>query len=304
MSVSRLIDSALDRSVVGGYGRPGLLVRRSLSCWPADPGRMDGQVVLVTGATGGIGLAAAQGFAALGATVHLVGRDPRRTEAAAAQVGGVAQVCDVSSLAACRDLAARWQGPLDVLVHNAGVLLQERTLSVDGVELTFATNVLGPWELTRSLSALMAPGARIVNVSSGGMYGQRLGSDLQNEDYAPVKAYARTKRAEVVLTEQWADRLQDKGIVVHAMHPGWAKTPGITESLPRFGRLARPILRTAEEGADTIVWLGASAEAGRSSGLLWMDRRARPTHLLGLNKETGTERAALWALCEELAARP
>lgn len=307
MAFSRALDALLDRSVLGGYGRPGLALRRHLADWPADPPRLDGKAVAITGASAGIGLAAAVGYARLGAHVHLVGRDRERTESAVAsvkeQVPGAsaeADLCDVSSLASLKAFTSSWTGPLDVLVNNAGVMVPSRQLTHDGVELTFATNVLGPFWLVRELADRMTPGGRVVTVSSGGMYGQRLDDDLQNEDYAAVAAYARTKRAEVVLTELWAAR--HPKLAVHAMHPGWADTPGIQGSLSTFAKVVAPILRTAEQGADTIVWLGGAPEAGETSGLFWHDRRPRPTHLLGLNKETGGARQALWELCERLCS--
>jgi hypothetical protein len=104
--------------------------------------------------------------------------------------------------------------------------------------------------------------------------------DLRSEpgDYDGAAVYARTKRAEVIFTELWAERLAGTGIFVHSMHPGWADTPGLASSLPGFHRLAKPLLRTPEQGADTIVFLGAAGEPARSSGLLWHDRRPRPTH--------------------------
>ncbi len=297
MVLSRALDTVLDRSVLGGYGKPGLALRRRLSSWPADSPRMEGKVVAVTGATSGIGLAAAQAFAALGATVHLVGRDEARTAKAAATVPrGIPALCDVSSLASLEAFTSSWAGPLDVLVNNAGVMPPTRELTSDGLELTFATNVIGPFWLTARLGP---SAARVITVSSGGMYGQRLDDDLQNaRDYKPVKAYARTKRAEVVLTEMWAQRLPE--VAVHSMHPGWADTPGVSSSLSTFSTVMKPILRTPEQGADTIVWLGGSPVALETSGLFWHDRRARPTHLFGLNRESDEDREQLWATCERL----
>lgn len=269
---------------------------------------MDGKIAIVTGATGGLGLAAAEGYARLGASVRLVGRDQARTAKAASTLGSTVpgadvtwSVCDVSSLTSLEAFTSTFEGPLDLLVNNAGVMAPKRTLTADGIETTFATNVLGPFVLTDRLTPHLGAGSRIINISSGGMYGQRLDDDLQNErDYKPAKAYARTKRAEVVLTEIWADRLRDNDIRVHAMHPGWAATPGITDSLKIFSKIARPILRTAPQGADTIVWLGSAPEAGSTTGLFWQDRRPRPTHLFGLNKETDADRQRLWDLCVTL----
>jgi len=193
-----------------------------------------------------------------------------------------------------------------VLVNNAGVMTQERTLSADGIELTLATNVIGPFLLTNLLIPLLrkGPAGRIINVSSGGMYTQRIKvDDLQSDhgEFDGPSVYARTKRAQVILTEVWAEQLAGTGVVVHAMHPGWVDTPGVRSSLPRFYKATRPLLRTPAEGADTIVWLGSAAEPGRSSGQFWQDRRQRPTRLLPRTTETAQERERLLAECKRLS---
>src|SRR4051794_10214055 len=303
----RLLDTALDRSIVGGYTSFGFRVRRR---WFADVPRMDGKVVLVTGATAGIGLAAAEGFAGLGARVLLLARDEQRGERSREQIAAASGnddvsvvLGDLSDLASVRAAAATIaQEPrLDVLVNNAGVLTPERTLSADGIELTFATNVLGPFVLTNALLAARAP-ARVVNVSSGGMYSQRLRADdlqFEQEEFDGTKAYARTKRAEVVLTELWAAR--HPGVVFAAMHPGWVDTPGVQTSLPTFRKVMGPFLRDPRAGADTIVWLGAADEPAHLNGLFWHDRRARPTHLLRSTRESPSDRERLWSECVRLS---
>ncbi len=316
MTAATVIDTALDRTIALGYGRTGLAVRRRLPGWPPDPPRMEGRVVLVTGAGSGIGLAACQGFARLGASVRALARDPRRSEEAAERLRAAVPgahvrpvACDVSDLRQLRATAAsleRDEARLDVLVNNAGVMPDDRERSIDGHELMFATHVLAPFALTSWTRALLersAP-ARVINVSSGGMYGQRLPvDDLESErdSYGPKKVYARTKRAEVVISELWAERLRDRGVVVHAMHPGWADTKGVREWLPVFRSLTRPIIRSPEQGADTIVWLGAAPEALQSTGRFWHDRRPRPTHyLLGAPGPDERERRQLWDYCEAL----
>lgn len=320
MDIATTIDTVLDRSIVLGYGNVGLQVRRRLPGWPADPPPMPGKVVLVTGAGSGIGLAAAAGFARLGASVRVLGRtEERAAEAAArtrervpdADVRPVA--CDLASLEELRAFIEDFSGReerLDVLVNNAGVMPDEREHTEDGVELTFATHVLAPWVLIDGLAPLLersAP-ARVITVTSGGQYDQKIpDGDLQSEDtdYGPKKIYARTKREQLVLTEQWAHRLAGRGVHVHAMHPGWADTKGVRNWLPVFRALTRPIIRTPEEGADTIVWLGGAPEAIESTGKLWHDRRSRPTtYALGAGADDVVARAHLWSHVAELAGAP
>jgi NAD(P)-dependent dehydrogenase (short-subunit alcohol dehydrogenase family) len=217
----------------------------------------------------------------------------------------VVQECGVSALDSVRAFAATFRAagePLDVLVHNAGVMPERRTMTADGHELAYATHVLGPHLLTAELldplrAAAAAGGARVIWVTSGGMYAQPLRlDDLEYEhgDYDGTTAYARTKRMQVVLAQEWGERLHGSGIAVASAHPGWADTPGLAESLPRFRALLRPVLRSPAEGADTVVWLAASDAAARHTGRLWHDRRVRPFHYLGRTQETAADRNRLW----------
>jgi len=135
--------------------------------------------------------------------------------------------------------------------------------------------------------------ARVVNVLSGGMYTQKIHvEDLQSKKgtYSGSVAYARAKRGLMILTEEWARRWARDGIVVNAMHPGWADTPGVVVGLPEFHRVTKRVLRTSEEGADTIVWLAAATEAGHVSGEFWLDRRPHPKHVVPGTRETPNER--------------
>ena len=314
MSERPLVDRVMDRAIVPGYSRIGYLVRRS-SGFPADPdpGALKGRVVVVTGATSGIGEAAAAGLATLGARVVMVGRDVGRGEAArervADQVRGAeldVERCDLASLPDVARFAKRLRaeyGPLHALVHNAGVMPATRTESSEGHELSLAVHVLGPHLLSRLVAADAASCARVVWVTSGGMYTQRLPVDdieYAREPYRPAVAYARAKRMQVVLTELWAEHLGEAGPVVHAMHPGWANTPGLAASMPTFRRIASPLLRTPEQGADTAVWLTAAEEPRASSGLLWQDRAPRPTHYRASTRESRPDRAWFWRRVQEL----
>jgi len=316
MDLANALDTGMDRSIALGYGNVGLLIRRRLPGWPADPPPMNGRLVVVTGAASGLGLAAAQGFAELGADVVGVVRNQARArdldEIVSRDFGSAgahvtSMVCDVSSVRSIRDFAGRLgehSGRVDVLVNNAGVMPDERQESEDGVELTFATHVLGPYVLAHALAGMLHNGGRVINVTSGGMYSQRLpADDLQTEraDYHSTKVYAQTKRAQMIVTEQLAESLGGRGIIVHAMHPGWADTPGVRQWLPVFRVITRPIIRTPKQGADTIVWLGGAPEAAQSTGRLWQDRVQRPTHYLSRTRESDEDRETLLAAVTELA---
>ena len=314
--VSELIDKALDWTVIPGYSRIGYSVRRRF--WDRrDAERpMSGWNVLVTGAGSGIGKSAAEAFAHAGAEVHMLVRNRERGERAREEVARRSgserielELCDVSSLASVREFSARFASAnpeLHVLVNNAGAMPAERTHTDEGFELTFATNVLGPFLLTDLLLPALRRGApsRIVNVSSGGMYTAKLDVDdlqLERREYNPAAVYAHTKRCEVVLTRLWADRLLRTGVSVNAMHPGWADTPGVRTSLPRFRKLMRPLLRDADQAADTVVWLASAQEPAERSGLFWHAREPRPVHRVPWTRESPADRARLWDECARLS---
>lgn len=291
-AVGRAVDTVLDRTVVGGYTSPGLALRRRLPGWPADPapGSLRGRHVLVTGATSGLGQATASGLAALGAITHLVVRDEAKGAEVAARLrsdGGDVEVlrCDVGDLDDVRRFAAALPDALGgasvhALVHNAGVMPPERTTSPQGHELSMAVHVLGPVLMSELLRPELA-GGRVVLVSSGGMYAQELRADdpdYLRGTYSPTAAYARSKRMQVELAPLLADRWSLDRMTLATMHPGWADTPGVRDSLPGFHKLTAPVLRDEAEGADTSVWLAAT-EPAPATGLFWHDRRPRPTHL-------------------------
>lgn len=309
--LSPVADAVLDRTLAG-YGNVGYLLRRNW--WPADPppDALAGKVALVTGAKTGLGKETALGLARLGATVRMVIRGRPEGEAAAADIRRavpgadvIVDECDVSLLGAVREYAAGVDGPVHVLIHNAGVMPDERRETPEGNELMLATHVLGPHLLTALLRPALTAQApsRVIWVSSGGMYGQPLRvDDLQYREgnYRPLTGYARTKRMQVVLAQEWARRLAGTGVVVHAGHPGWVDTPGLSRWLPRMKAATRPLLRNAQQGADTFVWLAAAPEPARSSGLFWHDREPRPLHYTSRTKESAADREALWDACQRL----
>jgi NAD(P)-dependent dehydrogenase (short-subunit alcohol dehydrogenase family) len=198
-----------------------------------------------------------------------------------------------------------------VLIHNAGALTPERHVAADGTEATIASQVVGPFLLTTLLLDRLAatPPSRVITMSSGGMYAAALTvSQLQMtaEGYKGSEQYARAKRAQVTLNEMWADRWPDSGIRFHSMHPGWADTPGVDASLPTFAKVMGPLLRTPDQGADTLVWLAADDEPLESNGLFWLDRRPRSIHKLPTTKRTDTpeRRERLWEWVAATAGVP
>jgi NAD(P)-dependent dehydrogenase (short-subunit alcohol dehydrogenase family) len=307
------IDRLLDQLIAPGFSRIGYETRRRLDHWrDLSSYDMAGKRVVLTGVTSGIGAAAAEVLHRIGADLLVVGRDATRTEASAARLRAqagrgsvdvlIADVGDLTAIEAIGEVLA--QTRLDVLIHNAGALSAERHLTAQGHEQTVATHVLGPFRLTTLLlDALRQSSGRVITVASGGMYSASLPElgdtiELSAADYDGTKQYARAKRAQVTLSEMWAAR--EPQIHFHAMHPGWADTPGVQTALPAFRRLTKPILRTSAQGADTVVWLAADDEPGASSGRFWSDRAVRPIHKTASTRrgDAPERRAALWEWCD------
>jgi retinol dehydrogenase 14 len=255
------------------------------------------KTILITGATAGIGLESARQLAAQGHRLVLVGRSRAKLESAAVAVGqaGAPQVdtltCDLSDLAAVRRLAEQVRGTvdhLDVLVNNAGTVFDKRTLTPEGHEATFATNHLGGFLLTELLLDLMIASApsRIVLTASGGHYqGTMDFDDLDYErGYSIMKAYSRSKLANVLYTRELADRLAGTGVTVNCLHPGTVATD-IWDGAPWF---ARPVLAVAKrismispaQGGARITHLATSPEVeGVTGGYFNNDRETTPSEI-------------------------
>jgi len=320
--LARAADAFLEASVVGSFSRIGISVRSRLlpefsnGSGPASAGR----VAVITGATSGIGLAAASELARRGWNIYFLARNPERAERAMATIGsaagagsggtvgyGIADLEDQDSVRAFASEFRRAHGRLDVLVHAAGAIHQRFGVNHAGIELTVAGQLVTPFLLTKLLfpALLAAAPSRVITVSSGGMYAQRLDPatlEMAPSGYRGVVAYARVKRAQVVLSREWARRIDPADVAFHAMHPGWADTPGIAAALPRFRWAARPILRTPEQGADTIVWLATAAPECLGSGCFWHDRRPRPEYRLPWTREDDPAAARhLWESIDRAA---
>jgi dehydrogenase/reductase SDR family protein 12 len=309
--LQRALDTALDRSLVLGYTKIGPAVRRRWWAPDAEAGSLAGEHVVVTGATSGIGTAMVESFLDLGATVHVLGRNATKVADLVADLRRrrptaelVEEVCDVGDLDAVRawtdDLTSRVDD-LHAIVHNAGVMLPERTESPQGHEMALAVHVLGPHLMTeRLLPALGAGGGgTVVIMSSGGMYSAGLRStpdeiEYRDGEYDGVRGYARTKRMQVVLADAWSRRLRGGRVAVESTHPGWAATPGVSDSLPGFDKVMAPLLRTPASGADTAVWLVATRPDSSGTHHFWHDRATRPTtYPFQRRQEPDAERAFL-----------
>jgi NAD(P)-dependent dehydrogenase (short-subunit alcohol dehydrogenase family) len=270
-----------------------------------------GQRWVVSGATGGIGRAIALGAAARGATVLALGRDVRKLEALAAQAAGPGHIQPVPvDLSLMREVARvageiSAAGPVDVLVHNVGVMLHDFAQTAEGFERSFATNLLGHWVLDQGLrrSGALGEGSAIVSMSSGGMYGAALDlAALQAPDAAShdgFTAYAQHKRAQVELTHYW-NSLGPGQPRAWVMHPGWVDTEGVRSSLPGFRKLFGAVLRNADEGADTALWLAATRpETGDG---IWLDRQRDDEHAFGFTR-SGAKAASLVEHLQAAATR-
>ena len=252
-------------------------------------GDFTGQSWLVTGATGGIGKAATLLAAAKGVRVFAVGRNRDALAAMVVESAGlkgsiVPVACDLSSIAAIDLLARSGQiaTPVDVLVNNVGILNRLYSATPEGFETTYATSLLGHFHLTETLAEVgrLADHAVVINVTSGGMFNVPLNLPMLNQKekgFNGFASYASHKRAQVALADHWRAKFGALDLRTYAVHPGWADTAGVQSSLPTFRKILRPVLRNAEQGADTIIWL-AARRPDAIEDRVWFDRKQRSTH--------------------------
>jgi NAD(P)-dependent dehydrogenase (short-subunit alcohol dehydrogenase family) len=273
---------------------------------------MNGKVCVVTGATSGIGKAAATALAAMGAQVVLVGRDRGRAEATAAQIGSVAiqppvaDIADLASMDQVRALAGRLAAldRIDVLINNAGLVLGERRGSPEGFEHVFAVNHLAPFLLTNLLLPRLTASApaRVITVTSDAHSAARLDLDDPNLEHGwdSWRSYANSKLANILFTRELARRLHGTGVTANCAHPGVVRTGFGREARPllRLGvTLARPFLLPPERGADTIVYLASSPDVAGATGGYYVKRQRREPSAAARDDAAARK---LWEISEEL----
>ena len=283
--------------------------RRGRRKWLPMSSDMAGKHVLLTGANAGLGFATAVSLLEAGATLTVVIRDPAKLDlmqqAFEAETGRRADRVELADLSLLGDVNRLCQKllhqgePIDVLINNAGALFNDYAVTREGLERSVSLLLLSPWRLTEQLLPLLRradTGGRVTNDVPGHTYTPKLPCPqlpLPEHNYDGTAAYARAKRALTVLTELWADQWAADNIVVNSMHPGWADTPGVQNALPGFRRVTKKVLRTPDQGADTVIWLARATEADKLTGKLFLDREPRTTHLRARTIEDEGERARL-----------
>ena len=319
--MSNFLSSLLDTAIVPGFSRIGFLVRSRVNHWDqVSSYDLAGKVVVITGPTSGLGKEFVKILAPTGAQLVLIARNKEKCEDVISSIRNICTgpepVCVVAEMGdllsvgnAAREIATRFPHVFSI-VHNAGALLNTREVSPQGIEQTVSSHVLGPHLLTTVLLPnLIATQGRVVTVSSGGMYSAELPNidgkrtlEMRADIYNGSKQYAIAKRAQVTLNEMWASK--ERSVHFDSMHPGWADTPGVQESIPAFQRITKPILRSPEQGADTIAWLAAVQPIPGPSGSFWSDREVRSIHKLPMTRRTDTAEARtnLWNWCSQAIA--
>ena len=277
---------------------------------------MHGKTVVVTGATSGIGEAAALALAKRGARVVFTARNAMKGSAmvgrlraanpAAEPAVVVADLSVVSGMKAAAAGLAAEAPSIDVLINNAGAWFDTRGETADGLERTFATNHLAYFVVTELLRPNLAAGARIVSTSSGAQAIGRLDfDDLQSKrKYGAMSAYALSKLLNIVWTRELARRLTGTGVTANCFHPGGVRTNFAAEAKGPmsflFG-LAKPLFLTPEQGADTLIWLASASEVAGQTGGYWTKRKRVEPSAAARDDAAGPR---LWAESERLANLP
>jgi retinol dehydrogenase-14 len=277
-------------------------------------GSMNGEVVLITGGTSGIGKAAAVELAGMGAEVVVTGRNEERGREAVEEIKARSGddavsllLADLSVQADVRKLAEDFRASydrLDVLVNNAGVVNQKRTETADGIESTLATNHLAPFLLTELLLDLLqesAPSRVITTASEAERWGRMNFDDLQSKKrYVAFPVYGMTKLANIMFTIELAERLEATGVCANCFHPGAVST-NFGSGNGGLGSILfnafKPFMRSPEKGADTLVYLASSPDVEGMTGKYLSDRKLITAKSIAYDPEA---RRKLWQASEGL----
>lgn len=295
----------LDRSIYFSFDRSGYL--RHAKKFQPETFKGEGKVAIVTGANSGIGFAITKLLSLARAKVYMACRSKEGAEEAKQKILQENPEANLEllilNLSEPKEMINELQAiHADLLIHNAGGMPLKLTLNSEGEEIIWASQILSPYLMTEYFieKELLKPKARIIFVSSGGMYTQKLTlQDLtwKQHSYNKYQAYANAKRALVILNELWHKQYGNK-YLFSCMHPGWVNTKGVAEAMPWFYRFTRKRLRNSEEGADTILWL-ALTNSAYPGGKFWFDRKEAPTHLLKKTVESKEQRVLFKKILEE-----
>ncbi|MFG1623209.1 SDR family NAD(P)-dependent oxidoreductase [Kribbella sp. NPDC049227] len=274
---------------------------------------MDGKYVLITGGTNGIGLAAASELSQQGARIGLVARNRAKAEKVAADLGGADVFeADLTSQASIRAMVADVvdRAPaIDVLVNNAGAIYGTHQLSPEGIELTWALNVLAPYLITNLLTGHLSPGGRVImtvsdehakakRIDFDDLTGERFYSTTARMTGGPLRRYGETKLATILLTAELARR----GVQAYSFEPGLVSTGFNTNNgrlMKAMMAMTKPFAKTPEQGAETLVWLAAGAEA--EAGGYYSDKKLTQPSAAAQDQATAER---LWQMCAEQTALP
>jgi len=277
------------------------------------PSAVSEKRMIITGATNGIGLAAAKALASLGAALAIVARSEERARAAAAEIergaGDRTRVdillADLSSQSEIRRLAAQIEDrypKIDVLINNAGAINTRRQLTVDGIELTWAVNHLAPFLLTTLLLDRLKSStpARVITTTSDAHSGATIPFDDLNAEraYRGFRRYGETKLANILFTVELARRLSGTGVIANCFHPGLVATGFNRNNGPLMDvamSIIQPFSRRPKKGSETLVWLAASPEATLVTGGYFVDKRQRTPSTAAQGTETARR---LWDVSE------
>ena len=290
----------------------------------------EARVCFLTGASKRLGASTARKFHAEGFNVIIHFNNSRQeAESLVAQLNSLregsakslqADLTDREQLKLLANQVLGCYQRLDVLVNNAGVVPETLRRTAEGNEVSMATAMGGSFLLTSLLLPTLKKNrpSRVVNMSSGGMYTCKLDPSNLNcekdgpENYDGVFAYAHAKRAQVILTEMWQEKLRGSGVTFHSTHPGWCDTPGVQgKSMDWFNSRMEGRLRTPAQGIDTAAWLAGAADprlddSAAGGGDFWFDRVPVRKHMpLAWTRESPADRLSLWKrLCEMWSHEP